>query len=85
MPRRLVLSPELLLLAPLPEHRRAVGAALRDLIVRYGEMPLSVAPLDAQGEVKVMDGFTVLDTLRFTIEDWYIPEPAARSWRLREA
>jgi hypothetical protein len=82
MPKRLVVSPELLLLAPLPSHRQAVGRALRDLVARHGEMPVVTSANTAGGEVFVADGPKILDRLVFQVEDWHIPEPQARNWRL---
>ncbi|MCU1451394.1 MAG: hypothetical protein JWP02_3564 [Acidimicrobiales bacterium] len=76
MAKRLILSPELLLIAPLPAQRRGVGQALRALVMDHGEMPIVVSPNTVQGEACVVDetGF-VHNCVRFQIEDWHIPEP----------
>lgn len=82
MPKRLVISPELLLLAPLPDHRRGVGQALRQLVELHGEMPVVTSPDTAGGEVLVADGEKILHRVHFPIEDWHVPEPTGRKWKV---
>lgn len=81
MAKHLGISPELLLLAPLPEHRRGVGQALRSLVMNHGPMPVFVSPDTMPGEIHVADdgiiggiatGFAVVvQRIHFPIEDWH--------------
>lgn len=81
MPKRLVLSPELLLIAPLPSQRQAIGAALRRLVMIHGEMPMVVSCETMPGEIRVDTPLGsgprpfVHERIQFQIEDWHIPEP----------
>lgn len=73
MPKRLVLSPELLLLAPLPDQRRGVSQALRAICMAHGDMPVVVSCDTTQGELRVDTGprTPVLDRIQFQIQDWH--------------
>jgi hypothetical protein len=78
MAKQLILSPELLILAPLPEQRRGVGQALRRLVMEHGAMPMIVSPETMQGEMRVESPAAfphsprphVHEVVRFQIEDW---------------
>lgn len=73
MAKRLVLSPELLLLAPLPEQRRGVGQALRSICMDHGDMPIVVSCDTTQGEIRVDTGprTPAIARTQFQVQDWH--------------
>lgn len=70
MAKRLVVSPEALILGASHGQSSGVARALRDLVDRHGTMPVVIAATSHKGEMYVEadidDRAVVLDRVRFT-------------------